>query len=205
MAISKITILVLFFHLFSNSSNPGVYITFLHFFSFYSSHPLNGLNYTLIAYLTFTSSDILPFHFSLSPLPPSHCLPPLTEGILSTTTIPLLPYTSLPLQPGRYTLTIRSGFIASPTSTHASYLSSSLPSQILSLKLLINSYLQCCDKTKNATGSKKETLIPAPGQPLRATPELVSLNLVDGLDNLSQQGEANMREKGSQGYKDSLN
>ena len=59
--------------------------------------------------------------------------------MLRTTTIPLFSYASLPLLPGRYTLTFRVRVHVILPFILASYLSSSLPSQILSpLKLPIN-------------------------------------------------------------------
>lgn len=158
MAICEVTVFILFFHLFSNSSDSGVYIVLLHFLISHSRHSPEWTK--LHTYFHIVRSTAFQFSFLLPP-------PILTEGMLRTTTIPLFCYTSLPLLPGRYTLTFK-------VRVHVilpSYLSSSLPSQILSpLKLPIKSYLQYCDKSRNGTSSGKGPLIPAPGQSLRAIP-----------------------------------
>lgn len=99
--------------------------------SFISSSPIHELNYTCRAYtyLHICRPTALSFLFLIARR--SHRSP-----MLPTTTIPVFPYRSLPLQPGGYTLLCLCS--RHPPPTHASYLSSSLPTQILSpLKLLI--------------------------------------------------------------------
>lgn len=100
--------------------------------------------------------------------PPSYHSP-----MLPTSTTPLFSYRSLFLQAGNsYIHFYVSVHVIPPPFMLPSYLSSSLSNQILPpIKLPpISSYLQCCDKTKNGTGSRKGLLFPAPGQPLRAIP-----------------------------------
>lgn len=112
--------------------------------------------------LTFTSLDLLPCQFSSSPLPPRALLYfPSPPSHYSPTDPCLSSQVAI--------LSLLCLYSCHSPSTHVSFLSYSLPTQILSPhKLLVSSYLQCCDKTKNGTGSRKGPLILAPGQPLRA-------------------------------------